>query len=158
MIIIAERIILAIDTTEGERKVAALDNKIEDSKEKLIDLAEDVVTQTQKSYNEVMGMMRASYMMITGVSQAIGGTLSQVFSSMFSIALSAIGTYQSIATAMAATGPAGWIQAGIMATSLIVAGINLATLAEGQTELSRRITGLNMSLHSISSMIGMYYA
>lgn len=150
----SEKIEITISAEEILRVLASTNDAIEDTEDNLLDMTKNVVIATQKSFNEVMGMMRASYMMITGVSQAVGGTLSQVFASMFEIAISAIGTYQAIAAAMAATGPAGWIQAGIMTTSLLVAGINLATLAEGQSELSRRISGLNMSLHGISSMIG----
>ena len=149
---------LDIDTTEGHGKVRVLDEAIEDTKENLIKMGDDVERETQRSFNEVKGMMQASYMMVSGVTQMIGGSMSQAFAAIFQIGISAIGTYQAIAAAMAATGPAGWVQAGIMTTSLLTALVNLYSLSEGQTELSRRISGLNMSLHSISSMVGMYYA
>jgi len=149
---------LDIDTTEGHGKVRKLDEAIEGTKENLIKMGNDVERETERSFNEVKGMMQASYMMVSGVTQMIGGSMSQAFAAIFQIGISAIGTYQAIAAAMAATGPAGWVQAGIMTTSLLTALVNLYSLSEGQTELSRRISGLNMSLHSISSMMGMYYA
>jgi len=154
----AEKIPLELDDIPANRTIDAIDSRIDDTQEKLIKMGNDVERETERSFNEVMGMMRTSYMMVSGVTQMIGGSMSQVFASMFQIGISAIGTYQAIAAAIAATGPTGWLQAGIMTTSLLTALINLYSLSEGQTELSRRISGLNMSLHSISSMVGMYYA
>jgi len=154
----AEKIPLDVDATEANRTMDVLDSRIDDTQEKLIQMGNDIERETERSFNEVKGMMQASYMMVSGVTQMIGGSMSQAFAAIFQIGISAIGTYQAIAAAMAATGPAGWVQAGIMTTSLLTALVNLYSLSEGQTELSRRISGLNMSLHSISSMVGMYYA
>ena len=150
----SENVNLDVDTTEAERKIDRLDAKIEDTGNKLVQMGDDVEKATVESFNEVKGMMQTSYMMVSGITQVVGGNMSQVFSSIFQIAISAIGTYQSIAAAAAASGPGGWIQAGIMMSSLGVAIFNLMTLSEGQKDLSRRLSGLNMSLHGISSLIG----
>ena len=152
----SEKITLDIDTTEGERKLDALNDKIEDTEDKLTDMAENVEEQTEKSFNEVMGMMRASYMIISGVSQAVGGNMSQIFSSIYGVAVSAIGTYQAIAAAMAASG-VGAPQAIIMSISLATAIAGLVATMTKQTELGQRIRGLNMALHGISSLIGDAY-
>ncbi len=110
--------------------------------------------RAKEAFNEAMAAMRASYMMVSGIAQVMGTSMGAMFSSLYGTAVAAIGTYKAIAVAMAATGPAGWVQAGIMFTSLIAAGVSVVEIMSGQTELSRRISGINMALHGISSMIG----
>lgn len=154
-----ERIEITINAEEALRALEHIDAKIEDTEDQLIDMAENVVKQTQESFNEVMGIMRASYMMVTGVSQAIGGNMSQIFSSMFSVALSSIGTYKAIAAAlMVSPIPGARIEAALMFSSLTAALFNLGAAMTGQEELSRRISGLNTAIHGIGSIIqGAYF-
>lgn len=116
-------------------------------------MGNDVERATKDSFNEVMGMMRASYAMVSGITQAIGGKMSSIFSSMFSIGIAAIGTYQAVAAAIAASG-VGLPQALLMTASLVTASAQLVSLMTGQDELSRRVAGLNTALHGIGSMIG----
>ena len=147
-----ERIELDVDTTEADRKIDALDGKITVTGEKLIEMGDDVERETKKSFQQVVGMMRASYMMVSGIAQVTGGSMEAIFSSMFSIAISAIGTYQSIAAAMAAV-PGGQIQAAMMTISLATSVASLIAGMAGQEEMARRISGLNMALQGIGGMI-----
>lgn len=98
--------------------------------------------------------MRAGYMVISGMSQAMGGGMSQAFSAIYGIAMAGIGTYQAIAAAMAVSGPTGWLQAGMMTASLVTALIQLGAVSAGQEDLARQIGGLNMSIQGMGSMIG----
>lgn len=150
-----ENVKFDVDTTEAERKVDELDNKIENTKEKLIDMGDAVEKETKESFNQVMGMMRASYMMVSGLSQAIGGSLGQIFSAMYSVAVSTIMTYKAIAAAIAASG-VGAVQAGLMFASLVTALVQMGALMAGQNEIARRVSGLNMALHGIGGMISSF--
>lgn len=141
-------------TEDSEKEVIEM---MQESYEKQSQLVEDVQEEAVRSFNEVMGFMRASYLMISGVSRILGGEMSQTFSLMYSVGVSAIGTYQAIAAAMAATGPQGWIQAGLMMISLTTATASLVSILAGQRELSTKIRGINMSLHGISALIGDMY-
>ena len=121
--------------------------------EKIAEMTDENEKRTKEAFESSMGAMRASYMMISGFAQAIGGSMGQIFSSMYSVAVSAIGTYKAIAAAMAASG-VGTPQAILMTISLVTAISSLTSVMMGQKELSRRISALNMSLHGISQMIG----
>jgi len=138
-------------TEESEKEVITM---MQDSYEKQSQLVEDVKEEAVRSFNEVMTYMRASYLMISGVSRILGGEMSHAFSLMYSVGVSAIGTYKAIAAAMATTGPAGWIQASLMMISLTTATSSLMAILAGQRELSTQIRGINMSLHGISAIIG----
>lgn len=120
--------------------------------EKALEKVREVKEEQETSFNEVLGMMRASYMMVTGLSQALGGSLPQIFSSIFSVAISTIATYKAIATAMMASG-VGAVQAGIMFASLVVAIRSLVATMTQQPELAKRMSGLNTALHGISMSI-----
>ena len=110
----------------------------------------------KESFNQALGIMRASYQMISGITTVMGGDMSKIFSSIYAIAVGLIGTYTSITAAIAATGPAGWVQAGIMTMSLISAGTTLLSVMTGQTELTTRISGITTALHGLSGMISSF--
>ncbi len=148
-----ERIDIIINAEEVLRALDQIDAKIEDTEEKAEEAVESVEEQTKKSFTQVMGYMRASYLIISGMSRIMGGGMSQIFSSIYMAAMSAIGTYKAIAAAIAATGPIGWVQAAIMTTSLVTASLSLVSIMMGQRDMSTKIRGLNMSLHGISALI-----
>jgi len=150
---LSEKVNLEVDTTEAERKIEALRDNVEATETKLVQMGNEVEKQTEQSFNEVLGMMRASYAMVSGIAQATGGNMAAIFSSMYSVAISVIGTYQSIAAAIALT-PGGQLQAALMSMSLISAIASLVATMTGQEELARRVAGLNSALHGIGSMIG----
>jgi len=107
-----------------------------------------------ESFQHVQSMMRASYMMVSGISQIIGGDMGRVFSAMYGMGVAMIGTFKSLAAAVAVSSPVGWIQAALMFTSLMSATIQLASISSGQTQLSQQMHGLTMSLHGIQGIIG----
>lgn len=152
----SEHIEISINAEELRRALNAVNEDIEDTEERALEMTEKVEDATARSFDEVMGYMRASYLMISGLSRVLGGGMSQVFSSLYMVAMSAIGTYKAIAAAIAAT-PGGQLQAGLMFISLITASLSLTSILAGQRELSTKIRGINMSLHGISSLMGMYF-
>ena len=99
-----------------------------------------------------MGAMRAGYMVISGMSQAMGGGMSQAFSAIYGIAMAGIGTYQAIAAAMAASG-VGTLQAVMMTSSLITAIAQLGAVTMGQEDLAQQLGGLNMSIQGIGGLL-----
>ena len=151
-----ERIELTIDPEPLKRAIRDINDDIEETKENATEMVDDVKDKAEKSFNEVMGFMRTSYLLISGISRVLGQGMSQVFSSIYMTAISAIGTYKAIAAAMAASG-VGTAQAIIMGISLTTATASLVSIMAGQRDLSVKIRGINMTLHGISSMIGSMY-
>lgn len=121
--------------------------------EEIAQATEENKKRTKEAFDSSMQAMRASYMMISGITQVVGGSMGQAFAAIYGVAVSAISTYQSIAAAMAASG-VGAFQAALMTVSLISAITSLAGVMTGQTELSRRVSGINMSLQGLSGLIG----
>lgn len=143
---------LKIDAFLDDTQAKQQQNELELKNEKIKEAIDENEKRTKEAFTQTMAAMRAGYMMISGIAGAIGGSMGQVFSAMYGAAVSAIGTYQAIAAAMAASGPAGWIQAGLMTMSLITAISSLVGVMTGQEELSKRLSGLNMALHGISGL------
>ena len=147
----------AVDTVEEEASdmVKTVEDKsseaVETVEEKASDMVDNVEAKAQESFEHVMNMMRASYLIISGVSRVMDQGMSQTFSSMYMVAVS------TIAAAIAASGPAGWIQAAIMLISLATATSSLASVVTGQRELSTQLRGVNMALHGIQSLMGDMY-
>lgn len=141
------------ETAKSEKEVIEM---MQESYEKQAQLVEDVEDKARESMNNVIGMMRASYMIISGFSQAVGGNMGQIFSSMYAVAVSAIATYSAIRDVMAESG-VGIPQAILMTISLSTAIAGLVATMSGQKELAQRISGMNMALHGISALIGDAY-
>ena len=152
MITTSEKPELGIDATEANRVLDWLQERIDTTKTQLVSMAKKTVSQTKKSFDEVVGMMRASYMMLQGITQVIGGDIGQMISAVYGVAVAGITTYQSIAAAMAASG-VGAFQAALMTTSLITAIVSLGGVMTGQTELSRRVGGIHTSLQAMGQFI-----
>lgn len=142
-----------LDDAEARRAQAELEAKNLEIQQGI----EENEKRTKEAFDESMNAMRASYMIITGVTQAVGGSMSQAFSAMYGVAVAGIGAYQSIAAAMAAV-PGGQIQAALMTSSLIAAIVQLAGVLSGQEKLSRSVNRINSALHGIGMMIGSYYS
>lgn len=110
----------------------------------------------KESFNNAMGVMRASYMMVSGFAQVMGTSMSQIFSSMYGAAVATIGTFTAIADAIAASGPWGWIQAGIMFAALMTALVGLGNMMDGQQKLGSQFSGLNMSMQGFLQLIASF--
>ena len=93
--------------------------------------------------------------MMSGVTQAMGGSMEQVFTAMYGVAVSMISTYQAIAAAMAASGT-GTLQAVIMTTSLITAVSTLVASMTGQAEFATGVSGVTTALYGLESFISVF--
>lgn len=141
------------DFSEVEIQQAILEAR----NEKINEAIEENEKKTKEAFDESMNAMRASYMIISGIAQATGGSISQAFSAMYGVAIAGIGTYKAIAAAMAMV-PGGQIQAALMTSSLIAAIVSLASVLTGQQKLARSVNGINSALHGIGMGIGSYYS
>ena len=114
---------------------------------------EVVKTKIKKNKFRLIQLIQSSYMMIYGFSRILGGGMSQVFFSIHGATTAAIATYKSIATAITASGPWGWIQASIMFASLGSALISLKEVMGGQKKIGRTIRGITTGLHGLGGVI-----
>ena len=143
---------LEVDTTEAERVIEELQGQIDKVETNLETVSKNIKKQTETSFKEVRGMMRASYSMVAGLTQVIGGDYIDIFANMYGIAISAIGVWQGIATAMEASG-VGTAQGILMTASLLGSIMSLITGLAGQTELSKRVSGLTLTLQGFGSLL-----
>ena len=114
---------------------------------------DDNEKKTKEAFTHAMGAMRAGYMVISGMTQAMGGSMAQAFSAMFGIAMAGIGVYQAFQAVELAKGPAGWITAALMSVGLIAAMVQLGAVSVGQEEFASQIGGLNMAIQGIGGML-----
>lgn len=143
-----------LDDAEARRAQAELEAKNIEIQQGI----EENEIAARKAHEQSLNTMRASYMILTGIAQATGSSISQAFSAMYGIAIAGIGTYQSIAAAIALSPiPGARIQAALMTSSLIAAIVNLAGVLMGQQKLARAVGGMNTALYGIGMMIGSYY-
>ena len=152
MIEMCENPELGLETSEANKKLDTLDQRVDKTQESIIATTKATEEATEKSFKQVRGMMRASYMMVSGLTQVIGGPFGAIFGSMFGIAISAIGVWEGIATAMKASG-VGLAQGIIMSASLITSLMSLLTGLAGQTELAGQISGLTLTLQGFGGML-----
>ena len=103
-----------------------------------------------------MGAMRGSYMMISGIAQILGTSMSQVFSSLYAIAYSSIEIFSAIAAAQFFV-PGMQLQSMMMVASLVTAIVGLAGVATAQQDLSRGVSAIHMTLQGFSTMIGGFH-
>lgn len=146
---------LLISTYLDDAPARAQQAELEEKNREIALAIEANEKNTKEAFDLAMSAMRASYMVVSGLSQAMGGGMSQAFSAMYGIAMAGIQTTMSIAAALAASGPAGWVQASMMMTSLITAIVQLGAVLTGQDDLSRAVGGLNMSIQGIGGMLNM---
>ena len=137
-----------LDDAEARAQQAALELK----NKKIAEAIEENEKKTKEAYQQSLNVMRASYMMVSGLSQVMGKGMGQIFSTLYGVAVAGITTYQSIAAAMAAV-PGAQLQAALMTISLITALVSLAGVASGQTELASRVAGLNMTIQGIGGLL-----
>ena len=148
---------LRVDTSEANRVIASLNAQIEGTKVKIIDLVDETEKRSKEAFKVSLDAMRAGYMVISGMTQAMGGSMSQAFSAMYGIAMAGIMTYQSIAAALLPSPiPGARLMAGLMLASLGTAMAQLGAVSLGQAELASQVGGLNMILQGIGGMINKY--
>lgn len=145
---------LSIETYLDDTRARAQQAELVEKNEQISAGINENEARTKEAFKMTLGAMRASYMMVSGLSQVMGEGMGQAFSAIFGIATSAVATTSAIAAALAASGPAGWAQAGLMMSSLITAMVQLVAISTGQADLASTVGGINMTLHGIGSMIG----
>lgn len=104
----------------------------------------------------VMSSMRTTYLMLTGLGRVMGGGMTMMFRTIYTVGMSAVGTYKALAAAAAASGPWGWAQAAIMYASTFAALGQLSAVMRGQTELTQTMRGYYMMLHGVSGLLGSF--
>jgi len=144
---------IGIEAVLDDAQVKTQQAELEAKNEKIKDAIDENEKRTKEAFDKALGTMRASYMVVSGISQAMGGTMAQAFSAIYGVAVAGITTYQSIAAAMAAV-PGGQLQAVLMTASLITAIVSLVGVLTGQEEFARQISGLNMAIQGIGSLLG----
>jgi len=144
-------VIVVVDDSQVKMQQVALEKKNEEIKK----ATEENEKRTKESFNLALGVMRSSYAIMTGMTQAMGGSMSQAFSAIYGIAIAGIQTGISIAAALAVSPvPGARLQAGLMIASLITAMTQLGAVTTGQAELAQQVGGLNSALQGIGGLIG----
>ena len=142
---------VVLDDSKLKIQQAELEKKNEEIKK----ATEENEKRTKESFNLALGVMRSSYAIMTGMTQAMGGSMSQAFSAIYGIAIAGIQTGISIAAALAVSPvPGARLQAGLMIASLITAMTQLGAVTTGQAELAQQVGGLNSALQGIGGLIG----
>ena len=142
-----------LETSAFDAQTAEREERIR----RLLGGLEQVDEKTKSSFNKVMGMMRGSYMVISGIARVMGPGFSRIFQGIWSVVTSTIMFYKSIQAAMMASPvPGAALQAMVMMFSIIAATANVAALMAGQKDLARQTRGMNFALHGISSMISSF--
>jgi len=146
---------ISVDAVLDDSQAKAQQAELEAKNEKIKEAIDENEKRTKEAFNKALGAMRASYMVVSGVAQAMGGSMAQAFSAIYGVAVAGITTYQSIAAAMASV-PGGQLQAILMTASLITAIVSLAGVLTGQEEFAKQISGLNSAIQGIGSLIGVF--
>lgn len=149
---------ISIETYLDDAQARAQQAELVTKNEQIKAAIEENKTETKKAYGQAISTMRSSYMIMSGISQAIGGSMAQTFTAMYGIMVSGVQTAAAIAEALASSGPAGWTQAALMGMSLAAALVSLAGVATGQTKLATQFGGFNMAVQGIGGMISSYSA
>ncbi len=124
------------------------------SKLKVVDkLRQDVEGAATASFNQVVGMARASYSLINSVIKAAGGAIPATLEAIISGTISAIAIFKPLLTAAAVT-PGMQIQAAIGFASLALTFAALSAAQQKKTDVQQTIAGMNGVLTGISALIG----
>lgn len=139
----SEKMELDIDTEPIISKLKAVDK-----------LRQDVEGAAKASFNQVVGMARASYMLINNVVKAAGGAIPATLDAIISGTISAIAIFKPLLTAAAVT-PGMQIQAAIGFANLVLTFSLLAAAQQKKDEITQTISGFSGVLTSLSAIIGM---
>lgn len=138
----SEKIELDIDTELIIKKLEAVDK-----------LRENVEEAAKASFNQVIGMARASHMVISNVVKAAGGAIPATLDVIISGTISALAVFKPLLTTAAVT-PGMQIQAAIGFANLMFTFAALSAARQKRTAILQSITGINGILTGISAIIG----
>ncbi len=124
--------------------------------EKISEAIDENEKRSKEAFDLALGTMRASYAMVSGISQIIGGGMGAIFSSLYGLAISTIELFSAIAAAQFFV-PGMQMQSVMMVASLVSAIVSLAGVMTGQQELSSRVNGITATLQGFQSLIGGFH-
>ena len=116
-------------------------------------LRRDVEDAAKTSFNQVVGMARASYMLLNSVVKAAGGAVPATLEAIITGTISAIAIFKPLLTAAAVT-PGMQIQAAIGFANLVLTFTALAAAQQKKEDIVQTISGMNGVLNGISALIG----
>ena len=116
-------------------------------------LRRDVEDAAKTSFNQVVGMARASYMLLNSVVRAAGGSIPATLEAIISGTISAIAIFKPLLTAAAVT-PGMQIQAAIGFANLVLTFAALSAAQQKKDEITQTISGMNGVLTGLSALIG----
>ena len=120
--------------------------------EKISEMVDENEVRTKEAYKESVGAMRASYQMMTGFAQIMGGSMGSIFSALYGVGYATINMMTAIAEAQFFI-PGMQLQSIMMIMTLMSAFASLGAIVSGQTDLSQRIGGLTSALTGFGGMI-----
>lgn len=147
---------ISIEAYLDDAPARAQQAKLRAENEKINQALEETEKRSKNAFDNAIGAMRASYMMVSGVTQMIGGSMGQLFSSLYAVAVSSIQIFSAIAAAQFFV-PGMQMQSILMMASLMTAITGLAGFLSGQQILAGQVSGLNMSLQGLSQLIGGFH-
>ena len=136
------------DFSEVEVKLAAAEAR----NEKITEMVDENEKRSLEAFQQSIGFMRASYQMIGGVAQVLGGGIGPVFSAIYGVGVASISLFMSIAQAQFFA-PGQQLQSVMMMMSLVTALVSLGAVATGQKRLSQIVGGITQSLSGFGGMI-----
>lgn len=120
-------------------------------------LIEENKKQQAASFHSIMANMRGAYLVMTGMSRVLGGGMTMMFRTMYTMGTSLIATYTTVAAALEGI-PGAQIQATLALAGLAFASAQLTGVITKNQELTQNMRGIYMALHGISGMMGsMWY-
>jgi len=148
MINMSEKLI--IETSLDDSKIKIQQAEIEAKNEQISQDIDENEKKSREAWTKTMAAMRSGYMVISGITQLMGGSMSQAFTAMYGIAMSSIQLYMALTPAVGAINP---VQATMMMISLMSSVIQLGTIAEGQEEFSRALGGVTSMMQGIGGLL-----
>ena len=132
--------------------------ELERKNKEIARVTEENEMRIEQSFKQARTAMRAGYMMISGMTQVMGGSMSQAFTAMYGVITSGIQTYGAIATAAEALGMGtlnAWMvaQAAVAIVSLITAGVGLAGIMVNMDKFTKTLNGITMILQGWGGMV-----
>lgn len=140
-----------LDDAEARKQQAELEAK----NEKIAAAIDANEKATKEAYNKAMGAMRASYQIISGFTQILGGSMGAAFGAIYGVGYAAITMYQAIAAAQFFV-PGMQMQSILMTMSLVSAMISLGGVIVGQMELANKVNGIQQMLVGINGLMGAF--
>ena len=137
-----------LDDAAARAQQAALEAK----NQKIAGAIKQNEKDSKVAFEKTMSAMRASYQVIGGISQILGGSMGAAFGAIYGVGYAAITMYSAIAAAQFFV-PGMQVQSALMVMSLITAAASLAGVIAGQTDLSSKVGALNQVISGIGGYL-----